>query len=101
MQQINDAGGIHGMPIEPFVEDVASDPLFAKEKAKYLIEKENVRILIGPYTSACRKAVIPVLKQYNVLLFFTQLFTKAMNKTNGFTTRVLCPISSCNFLFRG
>lgn len=74
IQQINDAGGIHGMPIEPFVEDVASDPLFAKAKAKYLIEKENVRILIGPYTSACRKAVIPILKQYNVLLFYPTLY---------------------------
>lgn len=74
IEQINKMGGIHNLPIEPFVEDIASDPLLAKKKARKLIEKDKVQIMVGPYTSACRKAVIPVLKQYNVLLFYPTLY---------------------------
>ncbi|WP_353948416.1 transporter substrate-binding protein [Sporolactobacillus sp. Y61] len=74
IQQINQTGGIHDLPIEAFVEDIASDPILAREKARKLIEQDKVQILVGPYTSACRKEVIPVLKQYNILLFYPTLY---------------------------
>ncbi len=57
------SGGVMGMKIEPVVEDGASDwPTFA-EKARKLLEKDKVAAVIGCYTSASRKAVLPVFEK--------------------------------------
>lgn len=74
IEQINKNGGVRGLPLLPYIEDIASDPLLAKKKATDLIVKKKIHVLIGPYTSACRKAVIPILKQYNILMFYPTLY---------------------------
>ena len=68
--EINAAGGVLGRKIEPVIEDGASDnPTFA-EKARKLLERDKVVAIVGCYTSASRKAVLPVLKQAKGLLFY-------------------------------
>ncbi|WP_141604142.1 transporter substrate-binding protein [Terrilactibacillus laevilacticus] len=74
IQSVNQSGGIHGKPLEPFVEDIASDPLLTYKKAEHLIINKKVQVLIGPYTSACRKAILPLLKKYNILLLYPTLY---------------------------
>ncbi|MFO1351357.1 MAG: urea ABC transporter substrate-binding protein [Gammaproteobacteria bacterium] len=70
MDEINAAGGVLGRKIEPIVEDGASDwPTFA-EKAKKLLLKDKVPAVFGCYTSASRKAVLPVFQQNNGLLYY-------------------------------
>ncbi len=70
VDEINAAGGVMGRKIQPVVEDGASDwPTFA-EKARKLIEKDKVAAVMGCYTSASRKAVLPVFEKLKGLLYY-------------------------------
>jgi urea transport system substrate-binding protein len=70
IEEINKAGGVMGQKIEAVVEDGASDwPTFA-EKARKLLEKDKVASVMGCYTSASRKAVLPVFEKLKGLLYY-------------------------------
>lgn len=70
IEQINQAGGVLGKQIEAIVEDGASDwPTFA-EKARKLIDEDQVVVIFGCWTSASRKAVLPVFEEKNHMLFY-------------------------------
>ncbi|RCX13534.1 urea-binding protein [Anaerobacterium chartisolvens] len=70
IEEINAAGGVLGKKIEPVIEDGASDwPTFA-EKAKKLLQNDKVATVFGCWTSASRKAVLPVFEENNGLLWY-------------------------------
>src|SRR4028118_1816986 len=70
IEEINAAGGVLGKKIEAIVEDGASDwPTFA-EKAKKLIDQDKVVTVFGCWTSASRKAVLPVFEEQNHMLWY-------------------------------
>ncbi|GAB4258854.1 urea ABC transporter substrate-binding protein [Thermincola ferriacetica] len=70
IEEINASGGLLGKKIEPIIEDGASDwPTFA-EKAKKLLQQDKVAAIFGCWTSASRKAVLPVVEEYNGLLWY-------------------------------
>jgi urea transport system substrate-binding protein len=70
IEEINKAGGVMGSRIEAVVEDGASDwPTFA-EKARKLLERDKVASVMGCYTSASRKAVLPVFEKLKGLLYY-------------------------------
>lgn len=70
IEEINAAGGVMGHEIVPYVEDGASEaPVFA-EKAKVLLRRDNVAAIIGCYSSALRKAVLPAVNQAKGLLYY-------------------------------
>lgn len=70
IEEINAAGGVLGKQIEPVIEDGASDwPKFA-EKAKKLLQNDKVVTVFGCWTSASRKAVLPVFEENNGLLWY-------------------------------
>lgn len=70
IEEINKAGGVLGKQIQAIQEDGASDwPTFA-EKAKKLIEEDQVVVIFGCWTSASRKAVLPVFEEKNHMLFY-------------------------------
>ena len=74
IEEINAAGGldIDGQRIEiiPVEEDGESDwPTFAR-RARTLIERDQVAVLFGAWTSASRKALLPVLEEFDHLLFY-------------------------------
>ncbi len=70
IQEINANGGVLGRQLEPIIEDGASDwPTFA-EKARKLIQQDGVAVVFGCWTSASRKAVLPVFEELNGLLFY-------------------------------
>jgi urea transport system substrate-binding protein len=70
IEEINAAGGVLGKQLEPVIEDGASDwPTFA-EKAKKLIQNDEVVTVFGGWTSASRKAMLPVFEENNGLLFY-------------------------------
>jgi len=74
IKQINDAGGVLGRKIEWIQEDGATDwPNFA-EKAKKLIVNDKVAAVMGCWTSASRKAVLPVFEQYNNMLYYPTMY---------------------------
>lgn len=70
IEEVNAAGGVLGKKIVPVIEDGASDwPTFA-EKAKKLIQSDGVACTFGCWTSASRKAVLPVFESNKALLFY-------------------------------
>ena len=70
IEEINAKGGVLGKKIEPKVEDGASDwPTFA-EKAQKLISVDKVATTFGGWTSASRKAMLPVFERNKALLWY-------------------------------
>ena len=74
IQQINESGGVLGRQIEIIQEDGASDwPTFA-EKARKLLVQDKVAAVFGCWTSASRKAVLPVFEQHNGMLYYPTFY---------------------------
>jgi urea transport system substrate-binding protein len=74
IEQINAAGGVLGRKIKFIQEDGASDwPTFA-EKSKKLLVNDKVAAVMGCWTSASRKAVLPVFEQYNGMLYYPTFY---------------------------
>lgn len=70
IDEINASGGLLGRKIEPVIEDGASDwPTFA-EKAQKLLLSSKVATIFGGWTSASRKAMLPVVEKNNGLLWY-------------------------------
>jgi urea transport system substrate-binding protein len=70
IDEINKAGGVLGKQIEAIVEDGNSDwPTFA-EKSRKLIDQDQVVAVFGCWTSASRKAVLPVYEQKDHMLWY-------------------------------
>ena len=74
IEEINAAGGIKGSKIVPIVEDPASDPATFSEKARKLVVGDKCVSVFGSYTSASRKAVLPVFEQYNGMLYYPTFY---------------------------
>jgi urea transport system substrate-binding protein len=74
IEQINAEGGVLGRKIKFIQEDGGSDwPTFA-EKAKKLLVNDKVTSVMGCWTSASRKAVLPVFEQYNGMLYYPTFY---------------------------
>ncbi len=74
IEQINEMGGVLGRKIKIIVEDGASDwPTFA-EKAKKLLVNDKVASVFGCWTSASRKAVLPVFEKENGMLYYPTFY---------------------------
>ena len=74
IEQINAQGGVLGRKIKFIQEDGASDwPTFA-EKAKKLLVQDKCAAVFGCWTSASRKAVLPVFEQYNGMLYYPTFY---------------------------
>ena len=72
--QINALGGVLGRQLDYIQEDGASDwPTFA-EKARKLLVNDRVPSVMGCWTSASRKAVLPVFEQYNGFLYYPTFY---------------------------
>ena len=74
IDEINAAGGVEvdgkKYKIEYIVEDGASDwPTFA-EKSKKLIDQDQVPVVFGGWTSASRKAMLPVYESKDAFLYY-------------------------------
>ncbi len=74
IEEINAAGGIKGMKVVPVVEDPASDPATFAEKARKLVVGDKCVSVFGSYTSASRKAVLPVFERQNNLYWYPTLY---------------------------
>src|SRR5882672_2208720 len=74
IEQINAQGGVLGRKIKFIQEDGASDwPTFA-EKAKKLLVNDKTAAVFGCWTSASRKAVLPVFEKENGMLYYPTFY---------------------------
>lgn len=86
IDQINASSRVLGLTVNPIVADGASDPATFAEKARKLIEEDDVVALFGCLTSACRKAVLPVVEETNTLLFYPAVYEGFESAPNIFYT---------------
>lgn len=70
IKEINENGGVLGKQIEPIIEDGASDTAVFSEKATKLLTNDKVATVFGCWTSASRKAVLPIFENNNGLLWY-------------------------------
>ncbi|WP_144182592.1 ABC transporter substrate-binding protein [Elioraea rosea] len=70
-EEINAAGGAGGRRIEVFSEDTQTSPQAAVLAAKKLIEVNNVRAIVGTWSSGVSLAVVPLTNDAGILLLNT------------------------------
>ncbi len=70
IDELNAAGGVLGRKVVPVVADGASDWDIFADEAQRLIREEEVATIFGCWTSASRKAVLPVVEAENALLWY-------------------------------
>ncbi len=87
IEQQNERGGLLGRQLEPVVVDPASDwPLFAEQARDLLSGDDRVDVIFGNWTSASRKAVLPVVEELNGLLFYPVQYEGEESSDNIFYT---------------
>lgn len=74
IEEINAGGGVMGRQIAPVIEDGASDPAIFAQKAAKLIESDKASTVFGGWTSASRKAMLPVFERTGNLLWYPVQF---------------------------
>jgi urea transport system substrate-binding protein len=74
IDEINAAGGVNGKQIEAVTEDGASEPGTFAQKAQKLIQEDKVVTVFGGWTSASRKAMLPVFERFHSLLWYPVQF---------------------------
>ncbi len=86
IEEINASGGVMGKQLEVVIEDGASDwPTFA-EKARKLLQEDEVSVVFGGWTSASRKAMLPVFEANDGLLFYPVQYEGLETSPNIFYT---------------
>ena len=74
IEQINAMGGVLGRQIQYIQEDGASDwPTFA-DRSRKLLRQDNVAAVFGCWTSASRKAVLPIFERENGMLYYPTFY---------------------------
>jgi urea transport system substrate-binding protein len=74
VDELNAGGGVLGRPVEAVFEDGESDEEVFAQRAERLISEKKVRAIFGCWTSASRKAVVPVVEKHDHLLFYPVQF---------------------------
>jgi urea transport system substrate-binding protein len=70
IEQLNQAGGLLGRPVEAVILNPCSHAETYAELALTMLKQHNVAAIFGCWTSASRKCVIPVIERENGLLFY-------------------------------
>tara|TARA_R110001592_G_scaffold56381_6_gene172026 strand:+ start:15218 stop:16363 length:1146 start_codon:yes stop_codon:yes gene_type:complete len=70
IDRINRQGGLNGRRLIPICADPQSIPQNYGTLAQKLIVEDGVKLIFGGYTSSSRKAMLPTIGRYDVLLFY-------------------------------
>lgn len=70
VDDINAEGGVLHRQVQAIIADGGSDPERFAQQAQKLITQDRVDTLFGCWTSACRKAVLPVIEAADTLLWY-------------------------------
>jgi len=63
LNQVNEAGGVLGRPIEAYYADNACKPAIGVPETRRLIEQEHVSVLIGALCTPVTHAIMPVIAE--------------------------------------
>jgi len=70
IKQVNENGGIAGIQVEPVVVDAKSDIKTYREGILFLMNEARVMATFGGYTSASRRAVMPLVAKQNSIFYY-------------------------------
>lgn len=74
VQEVNDAGGVLGRPLELVVADSRTEPSVVAEEANRLVRRERVDFLAGTFSSAERNAAGPVVAGTDTVLLYPTFY---------------------------
>jgi len=75
IDEINEAGGIDGRRIEVIVEDIQTDVTATVDKARKLVDSDNVDVVLGPIGSDANDAAFKtVAEDGDTLLFYPETY---------------------------
>ncbi|NJD25719.1 MAG: ABC transporter substrate-binding protein [Betaproteobacteria bacterium] len=86
IDEINQAGGVMGRNVEALVRDPGSDWDTYARMARDLLAGDRVAAVFGCWTSSSRKAVLPVFKELNGLLYYPVQYEGEELERNVFYT---------------
>ena len=81
--EINAQGGIMGRQIEILYEDMKTDPKTAAEKARKLVQRDEVIAVAGPITSSGRNAMVPHMMRLKTPLLYATNYEGADGEGGG------------------
>ena len=81
--EINASGGILGRDVEILYRDMKTDPKTAAERARELIQREEVMAVVGPITSSARNAMVPVMEGLKTPLLYATNYEGADDSGGG------------------
>ena len=70
IEEQNARGGLLGRQLEPVIYDPRSNWGLYAQQARRMIEQDGVAAIFGCWTSASRKAVLPIVEELDSLLFY-------------------------------
>ena len=73
-EQVNEAGGINGRPIEPVLMNPGGDDRQFAEMATDLIVNYGIKTIFGCCLSTSRKAVVPIVERFDGVLFYPSVY---------------------------
>jgi branched-chain amino acid transport system substrate-binding protein len=85
-QEVNDAGGLNGRPVELVVYDAQSNTQFYTQYATEAATREQVSVVHGGITSASREAIRPILDRYRTLYMYSTQYEGGVCDRNVFCT---------------
>jgi ABC-type branched-subunit amino acid transport system substrate-binding protein len=75
VQDMNNAGGLLGRPLELFIEDTASNESIAVANVRKLIQRDRVDVVLGGITSSMRNAIKDaIVTRGKTLYIYPQLY---------------------------
>ena len=81
--EINAQGGIMGRQIEILYEDMKTDPKTAAERARKLVQRDEVIAVAGPITSSGRNAMVPHMMRLKTPLLYATNYEGADDEGGG------------------
>ncbi len=87
IDEVNQQGGVLGRPLHPIIEDGASDPNVFAKKARRLTQQQKIQTIFVCWTSASRKAVLPVVEEARNLLWYPMQYEGMEQSLNIYVRR--------------
>ena len=85
-EEINEAGGIMGRPVELVIYDPQSDNRRYQELMRRILQRDNVDVVFAGFSSASREAVRPIVNQMDALYFYTNQYEGGVCDANVVAT---------------
>jgi len=85
-EEINQAGGIAGRPIELVIYDTQSDNTRHQEMMRRVLQRDKVDVVFSGFTSSSREAYRPIVRQFNGFAFYNNQYEGGVCDANMIIT---------------